>query len=56
MKKNRIFLSFLILILFTVFLSVTCKQNVGLGGTIDIERPEKLLILMQEKLLLGVVL
>ncbi|MGI5094614.1 hypothetical protein E4N98_05590 [Treponema denticola] len=40
MKKNRIFLSFLILILFTVFLSVTCKQNVGLGGTIDIERPE----------------
>ena len=40
MKKNRIFLSFLILILFTIFLSVTCKQNVGLGGTIDIERPE----------------
>ena len=40
MKKNRIFLSFLILILFTVFLSVTCKQNIGLGGTIDIERPE----------------
>ena len=40
MKKNRIFLSFLILILFTVFLSVTCKQNVGLGGTIDIDRPE----------------
>ena len=40
MKKNRIFLSFLILILFTVFLNVTCKQNIGLGGTIDIERPE----------------
>ena len=40
MKKNRFFLSFLILILFTVFLSVTCKQNIGLGGTIDIERPE----------------
>ena len=40
MKKNRIFLNFLILILFTVFLSVTCKQNVGLGGTVDIERPE----------------
>ncbi|UTY29812.1 hypothetical protein [Treponema putidum] len=40
MKKNRIFLNFLILILFTVFLSVTCKQNIGLGGTIDIERPD----------------
>ena len=37
MKKNRIFL---ILILFTVFLSVTCKQNIGLGGTVDIERPD----------------
>ncbi|UTY34668.1 hypothetical protein [Treponema putidum] len=40
MKKNRFFLIFLVLILFTVFLSVTCKQNIGLGGTIDIERPD----------------
>ncbi|UTC66428.1 MULTISPECIES: hypothetical protein [unclassified Treponema] len=39
MKKNRNFLIFLILILFTLFLNVTCKQNIGLGGTIDIERP-----------------
>ena len=40
MKKNRIFLRFLVLILFTVFLSITCKQNIGLGGTVDIERPD----------------
>ena len=39
MKKNRIFLNFLILILFTVIMLVTCKPLVSLGATIDVLPP-----------------
>ena len=39
MKKNGIFLSFLILFLVTVFLNVTCKQNIGLGPQVDVVPP-----------------
>ena len=39
MKKNRIFFSFLILILFTVIMLVTCKPLVSLGATIDVLPP-----------------
>ena len=36
-KKNRV-LSFALIVL-TAITGFTCKQNIGLGGTIDIERP-----------------
>ena len=37
-KKNNVL--FFTLAIFTIMMAFTCKQNVGLGGTVDIERPE----------------
>ena len=37
-KKNNVL--FFTLVIFTIMMAFTCKQNVGLGGTVDIERPE----------------
>ena len=37
-KKNNVL--FFTLVICTVMTVFTCKQNVGLGGTVDIERPE----------------
>ncbi|UTC89789.1 hypothetical protein E4N87_03395 [Treponema denticola] len=36
-KKNNVLV--FTLVIFTIMMFFTCKQNVGLGGTIDIERP-----------------
>ena len=37
-KKNNVL--FFTLVIFTIMMAFSCKQNVGLGGTVDIERPE----------------
>ncbi|UTC75226.1 hypothetical protein E4O03_00395 [Treponema sp. OMZ 792] len=40
MKKNKKFLSFLVLSLFTVIMLLTCKPLVSLGTTVDVLPPE----------------